>query len=485
MREWLLAGVLLVASPTWAAVLGNEAGPSREELAQMNAATRAWDRYAELSSRSDPAAVGVLAGSSVRHFGFLRDLARSGSAEQLRRLPSPDRAVVYCLRATRSDTQLAAMDDNATATLAFREGWAGVADEGDAQRLSHVTLIGDAMAVGELGPPTGTQFQFGPDLVRENGQWKVVTQSLTLDEAVAVQQATREAGMSETQMTQAIVARLLGEEDADASLVVLDRPLRDDPAMRTRLNESWPDYQAAYRHRVQAVGRKADDGDGFAQFVYGMLLYGGESPEFARQDKPRGLAYLEKASGNGNVQAAWVVAAGMMTEPPPRDAAALAERSRRVLPHVRRAAEAGIPEAMAALGGFYFNGAGGVDRDCRIAEEWQARAEDAGHRHARNDRVWSLAACPITAQRDPVRALQLAAAMIERADELGAAELDTVAAAYAANGRFAEATDFEKRAIMALAQDEDTTRRRMQDRLHNYQSRRPWTQSYNAFELSE
>ncbi|MDI9238377.1 tetratricopeptide repeat protein [Lysobacter sp. LF1] len=485
MRDWLLAGVLLVASPAWAADPINEAGPSREELAQMNAATRAWDRYAELSRRSNPAVVGVLADSSVRHFGFLRDLARFGSPEQLRRVPSPDRTVVYCLRATRSDAQLAAMDDNAVAALAFREGWAGVADDGDTPHLSHVTLISDTMAVGELGPPTGAQFQFGPDLVREKGQWKVVTQSLTLDEAQAVAQTAREAGMSETQMAQAIVAHMLGDEDAAAaSLSVLDRPLRDDPALRTRLNESWPDYAAAYGHRVLAVGRKADDGDGFAQFVYGMLLYSGESPEFAKQDKSRGLAYLEKASENGNVQAAWAVASGLMTEQT-TGAAALAERSRRALPHVRRAAEAGIPEAMAALGSFYFNGAGGIARDCRIAEEWQARAEDAGHRYARNDRVWSLAACPIGGQRDPARALQLAATMIEHADELAAAELDTVAAAYAANGRFAEATDFQKRAIMALAQDDDATRHRMQNRLQNYQSRRPWTQSYNAFELSE
>lgn len=485
MRAWLLCVLLLV--PPAVAAGSERVGPAPDELARMNAANRAWDRYVDLSLKDDPATTALLAASSVRHYGFLRDVARFGSTEQVRRLLPSDRAVVYCLRARKDDARLAALDDAAAARLVFDNGWDGVTegDDGRAPRLSHVTLIDEATAIGEFAPPTGSQFQFGPELVLEDGQWKVVAQSLGPDSAQVIQTAVRQSGLSETEMMQSLVAQLLGDEELP-NLAVLDRPLRDDATMRTRLNESWPDYSVFYRGRFRAVEKKADEGDGFAQFVYGALLYGDGTTRLVMQDKPRGLAYLEKASQNGNVRAAWTFVLGLMADaPPPKDKVAQAERLRRVLPHVRRAAEGGVPEAMGELGTFYFNGAAGLPRDCRAAEEWQARAEDAGDPQARNDRAWTLAVCPIAEQRDPARALELAGAMIARADELSPAELDTVAAVYAANGRFAEATDFQQRAISALGKDDDAMRRGMKQRLLTYQSRRGWTQSYSIFELAE
>ena len=66
MRKWLtglLAGWLVV--PALAGL----------DPAAMNQVSRAWDRYAELSSQNKAESVDLLAASSRAHFGFLRDMA--------------------------------------------------------------------------------------------------------------------------------------------------------------------------------------------------------------------------------------------------------------------------------------------------------------------------------------------------------------------------------------------------------------------------
>ena len=48
--------------------------------------------------------------ASLAHRAFLRDAALYASVEQLRRLPMPDRVLVYALRATHDATQLKQLD---------------------------------------------------------------------------------------------------------------------------------------------------------------------------------------------------------------------------------------------------------------------------------------------------------------------------------------------------------------------------------------
>jgi len=493
MRREFFLGAWLLAAPMAGFATGFAADTAEpvaavaraDDMAQMNAVSKAWDRYVEACLKDDPATADLIAPSSLRHFEFLRDVALAGSADQLRRLPLPDRAVVYAMRATQKPEALAALDGAGVARLAFARGWSGVGkpDEGQsAPQLSHVTVLSENLAIGELMPPNGTQFNFGPAFARVDGRWKVVTESTTADENVYMTQAVKQSGQSEAQVMQNIVARFVGADSAP-NLAMLDAAPVDDAALRTRINETWPDYNDGYRTRMRAVERKAIDGDPLAQFAYGTLLYTGEAPTMVKQDKPRGLAFLEQASNNGDARAATVFVASLMTDDLPKDGPFPPDRLKRVLPHLRRAAESGEPIAMGALGNFHFNGAGGLARDCLRAEEWEARAEDAGWEPARNERVWYLAVCPIPEQRNPARALELAAAMIARADEQDYAGLDTIAAAYAANGRFTEAVDFQKRAIAALQGDESgVTRRGMKERLKAYQGKLDWTQTYSVFE---
>lgn len=476
MRCWMLCFALL-AGPAAAA---------GDELTEMNAVSQAWDRYAQLSSRQDPAGEALLAPSSLNHYLFLRDAARAASADQMRRIPITERLVIYALRATQTDAQLAALDGAGVARLCLSRGWCGVAspDEGESlPTLSHVTLIGADRAVGEMGPPTGTQYQFGPEFVRTEGGWKVMPESRVNDESTTVLQYTKQAGMSEADMSQSILGRLLGDDVEAPAIASLEQPLLDDPALRASLNDRWPKYLATYKTRVAALELKAEDDDALAQLVLGVMLRSDESFDLVRQDKARGLKLLERASESGNTTAATLVAADLLDgDDLPKGKPIPAERLARSLPHLRRSAEGGQASAMSQLSSFYFNGAAGLKRDCRLADEWIVRAEDAGSKIARNDRIWNLAVCPIPEQRNPARALELAKSMIEDADNLDAPELDTIAAVYAANGRFDEAVAYQKRAMAKFEEPGQETPNRTRERLKAYSARRDWVQDYSVYE---
>ncbi|UHQ23078.1 sel1 repeat family protein [Lysobacter sp. 5GHs7-4] len=477
MRGWVLC-LALLAAPAMAA----------DELAEMNAVSQAWDRYAQTSSKDDPVSATLVAPSTLRHYLFLRDAARAASADQMRRIPIADRTLVYALRASQTDAQLTALDGPGIARLCFSRGWCGVVapDKGESlPALSHVTLIGTDRAVGELGPPTGANYQFGPEFVRADGDWKVMPESLVPDESAGVLEAATQAGMSEEDMAQAILAQLLGDDTEAPALASLGQPLQDDSGLRASLNDRWPNYLAPYKTRQLALERKAEDGDSLAQLGLGAMLYSGQPSAWVVQDKVRGMKLLEQASEGGNATAAFVVLGELldrshMTKGKPIPA----ERLIKALPHIRRSAESGQAPAMGMLSDLYFNGAAGLKRDCRQADEWVARAEDAGAAKARNNRIWNLAVCPIPEQRDPARALALAQRMIEQADTLSGSELDTVAAVYAANGKFDEAVDFQKRAIAKFDADGAAqTSQRARTRLKAYSARRDWVQDYNALEL--
>ncbi|WP_167285292.1 tetratricopeptide repeat protein [Marilutibacter alkalisoli] len=421
----------------------------------MNAVSAAWNRYVAASSRNDPDVVALLAPSSIDDHAFIRDAALHASPEQIRRLPVTKRLELYALRARLDSDTIEAMDGAAVARECIRIDMCGISEpeEGDnAIALSHVTLVTPDLAVGELGPQYGTGYQFGPELVRMDGQWKIRTESLVLGDSMHVEQIIRQSGASETQVLEITLARYLPENAPMPSLALLDRPLRDDVAARTRLNESWPDYEATYRTRLQALQRKAEHGEDLALYLLGTLYYSGTMPKLAPRDTARGLAYLEHASDAGHAQAAALVVEIMIeqqqaedsTDKPSEDYLVQLER------HARRAAENGDAQSMGVIAGLTFTGEAGIARNCTLAEEWAARAEDAGLSRARNERVWFLATCPIESQRDTARAMQLARHMIDGVDSLDAAELDTVAAAFAANGQFDEAVKYQKLAIGAI-----------------------------------
>lgn len=185
------------------------------------------------------------------------------------------------------------------------------------------------------------------------------------------------------------------------SLALLDRTPLDDVGMRTRAQRSPPDYTAPLRWRLRAVRSKAQAGDAFAQFAFGALaVHGGGMPQLVPKNAAEGLAWLEKASEGGHGQAA-----GSPRWPSRRRAGSPTTPCSAPCPHLTRAAAHGTePQALLAMAQYHHDGLAGMARDCRQAEAWAARAEEAGAKQARNERVWILATCPVPDQRDTVRA---------------------------------------------------------------------------------
>lgn len=466
----------------WLALWAAPALAAGDDLAEINAVSRAWDRYAQLVNANKPESADLLATSSFAHFAFLRDAALYASAEQLRRLPSDDRVKVYLLRAGQDEAALKQLDGVAVARLFASKGWIAVRsdEENGPVSLTHVTVSGDH-AVSEIGPPTETNFQFGPDFVREKDGWKYRLESSALDASGAFDQAAAKAGVTNTQMTEFVLGRILQADPP--RLAVLDRAPVDDAAARIRLNEQWPDYDTVFRFRVEALQRKAEADDSLAQLAIGSMMLDDES-KYMAHDPKKALEWLERASNNGNARAAMFTASLLMQDPAQFGDA----HYRRMLPHLQRAANASNGMAMVELSHFYVEGLAGLPRDCKQAADWQARAEEAGIEHARNEQVWTLATCPIPTQRDPARALELAQFMIERKDKLSSGELDTVAAAFAANGKFDQAVAYQTEAV-AKAPEEFTDRKtraatikRMKGRLADYRKGRDYVLDYSMYE---
>ena len=451
------------------------AGSTSDALTAMNAVDAAWTRYREAVEARDGDAADLVAESTARHYAFLRDVARFASANQVRRLPSADRLIVYGLRSMHDDAELAALDGRGVYRLCVRRGLCGVLAEHRElalPALSHVTVVSPALAVGEIAPPTGDSYMFGPSFVHERGAWRPRPEELAPEFSQLID---AEADGDEVPLMQHLVGHYTGTRDTPPLLTALEMPLADDAAARDRLNETWPDYRRHVRARVDATRAKAESGEALAQWMYGSLLYSGGMDELAPKDPQRGLAMLEAASEGGLVPASMSVLQALLGTD---DRATLTtETVRRALPHLRRAAVAGNPLAMATYGQFHADGAAGLEPDCGEGARWLRKAEDAGYEKARNDRFWLLATCVVPGQRDPATARALARHLIDNRPRLHAAELDTVAAVYAANADFAHAVEYQQEALARLDDDdglEPDSRERMQARLALYRSGRDY-----------
>ncbi|HWL09121.1 MAG TPA: tetratricopeptide repeat protein [Planctomicrobium sp.] len=96
----------------------------------------------------------------------------------------------------------------------------------------------------------------------------------------------------------------------------------------------------------------------------------------------------------------------------------------------------------------------------------------------RNDLAWLLVTSPDTAIRDPRRGVELSEAVSKSTGNQDADFLDTLAAAYAANGRFPAAIETVKLAISLIKQDADASL--MRERLKLYEAEKPFVDSIDS-----
>ena len=88
-----------------------------------------------------------------------------------------------------------------------------------------------------------------------------------------------------------------------------------------------------------------------------------------------------------------------------------------------------------------------------------------------NNLAWLLATNPEADARDGKRAIELAARAAEATQHRNPGVLDTLAAAYAANGRYVDAVKYQQQAI-ALAPEQAQSEFRQ--RLQRYQEKTPY-----------
>lgn len=171
-------------------------------------------------------------------------------------------------------------------------------------------------------------------------------------------------------------------------------------------------------------------GDPYAQLLLGTLYLDFDDPE---PDQTTARRWLRPAADAGIAEAQYRLALTHQGVNPPRMVERLAQ-----------AAQQQHPEANHVLGGLYHDG-NTVPRSLQRAVHYYERAVAAGSVAARNDLAWLLATTEAPRLRDGHRAVELIRPI---ALYSGAWQyLDTLAAAWAAAGRFDEAAAAARQAI--------------------------------------
>lgn len=130
--------------------------------------------------------------------------------------------------------------------------------------------------------------------------------------------------------------------------------------------------------------------------------------------------------------------------------------------------------AAEVLGDVYF--VNGQDAEAIAALEAGLK-RNPGHQSLRNALAWVLSTTPSAAHRNGARAVQLATGLRSASRSEQASYTDTLAAAYAEAGRFADAVRTQELAMPGLEGASDSTirsRSLARQRLANYRANRPW-----------
>lgn len=135
-----------------------------------------------------------------------------------------------------------------------------------------------------------------------------------------------------------------------------------------------------------------------------------------------------------------------------------------------KAAEKGDVNAQQNIGLMYSKGLG-VRRDYAEALKWFSGGTKLGENGCPNCLAWLLATCPDDEIRDGPRAVLIAEKVVAKKPSFQ--NLDTLAAAYAEVGRYQDAIQTQKKALLRIKKNTPSFEK-YQERLETYQSGRPW-----------
>jgi uncharacterized protein len=126
------------------------------------------------------------------------------------------------------------------------------------------------------------------------------------------------------------------------------------------------------------------------------------------------------------------------------------EVNRKLLADVRAKAEKGDAQSQCELGVAFALGRLGVPKDEVEAVKWWRKAAQGGDVNALNAFAWTLATSENSGIRDGSNAVVFAEKAVVAGNHKNAAELDTLAAAYAEVGQSEKAVRMEQEAIALL-----------------------------------
>ena len=154
-------------------------------------------------------------------------------------------------------------------------------------------------------------------------------------------------------------------------------------------------------------------------------------------------------------------------------------RAAEAKPHLEKALreeppDARVPAALARLAG----------ADKKLGEAVKHFREalrlDPGLSSARNDLAWLLATAADPSLRSPEEAVRLAEDLGSAAQPPSANELDTLAAAYAAAGRYEAAVRVARRALALAQQQDPQLARQIESRIREFERGRAWVEPASA-----
>ena len=216
---------------------------------------------------------------------------------------------------------------------------------------------------------------------------------------------------------------------------------------------------------LKALRVKAESGDAAAQFQLGLAYDEGRG---IAQDSVQALGWYRKSAEQGNADGQFRL--GYCYE----NGIGAATNAMEAVKWFQKSADQGNANGQDHLGYCYENGIG-VATNATEAVKWYGKAAEQDNLYALSSLAWLLATSKDSKLRDGPSALtfsEKAAALSNRQDS---DVLDTLAAAYAETGRFAEAVSAEKEAL-SIVKDEKS-KEEFASRLKLYQSNTPYRQS--------
>jgi TPR repeat protein len=251
-------------------------------------------------------------------------------------------------------------------------------------------------------------------------------------------------------------------EHGTGEVTALDEPAGDLYKEGTRLFKI-EEYESA----VDVLTRSAKLGSPLAQRLLGVMYTQGKG---VAQNYTEALKWYRMAAEQGDAESqsfvGWMYGAGK----------GVTQNYQEASKWCRMAAEQGDAEAQHNLGALYERG-DGVEQSDQKALKWYRLSADQGDPNGLNDLAWLLATCPDPQLLDGSEAVRYALMAVEKAETYQMA--DTLAAAYARQGKFEQAVSNQTKAIAMVEAaenmpDRDKVSVDLKVRLDAYRNKKAW-----------